>query len=576
MRTAVITVIATIAIVLLIGCAGYKGEQTSNTSPNIILYNSPSDSAVVAAAPIMYWFGPDKDGECYTYQYIDIVKSRVSVDDYYSYYNFPNDIPDMIVRTDGDTINWVFTNENSDTIFFSLEEGEDTTEHLFCVKSLDNDSASSETKCVVVYRINTPPDSCYIETEQFTDDQYDTVWCLYNTTYSWNGIDLSWRGHDPDNSIILEYYWQVEDIHTGAVVRTSLADDSVQVAMYAGRDTTDGWVRMTTTKLVDIPTGDYRMVLKIRDDAFYTGVADTIYFTAVKPIFDPSDPEIFSRLVNGTFPHSLLFLDETTDGPVSSLPSESVVDAFYEQLLDNLVSMGTITGYRVMEAPGWAMTRHELADYSLLYILDIDKGFAAFKLSEESIKGLKDYIAVGGRVLMEGRYSFYNSSPEPSLQPYQDSSLAYNYFGVAAEGSYTGMGQSYLIGAIPVINGYPTLTLNTENLSLGQSGDITGIFSEEYIGARSLGYAGLPASEIIYRFNCGDFDTTDSNYDTKHIYQNKPIAIRYKTSSFRAAYIGLPLIYMKNDEGQVNDAVALTLDFLKTQFPEDTTTSSGL
>jgi hypothetical protein len=539
-------------ISLFIGCGGYSGDMTPNTRPDIILFPN-ADSIVVNVAPILSWKGLDRDGEVYYYKWINIPRYQVSEELYLQYFNDPETIGETVPSTIG-SIRWTGTPNTQDTIFFSLEYGQMRSEHLFCVKGRDSDSVYSRTECRIFFRMNRPPDTLQILDSIFTDGIYDTLWCLKSTSFSWKGIPINWYGHDPDGSIVLEYYWEVKNRRTGTIARSSLVED-LRGGVYAGEDSTDGWLRnKTNTNLVDCPTGDYWFILKIRDDAFYTSLSDTIEFTLVKPDFDPTDSVIYQSMLDRTFRHSILVVDDNLDFVANpfNTPSDSMIAKnFYTNMFNDLGYSYDMVKVEngVPASPVWNFTKHQLGSHSIMYWFDGEAGNLN-KMGAEIVRGLTDYIAVGGSFLLEGRNSFVNVNPSTS----GDTSLSYLYFGVV------GLTQGTFGGATGITTdrySYPSLRLNPSVVTAA------GYSTNAIRGALALNkiednVVGLPSAEIIYLYQ--DTSLTSEAY-------NQPAALLYKSSSFRTAVFCFPLYFMDNSTGDVTTAVGQTLEFLTERFP---------
>ncbi len=540
------------------GCADYKGDAYDNQPPTVIHY-PPVDSEVVGAAPIIFWRGFDQDGEVYHFEYIDIIKSKLEESEYNGYFDDPATIPWEFTGNGGFVFHWDSTNNDRDTIYMSLEAGEDTTEHLFCLRGRDQNGLYSETECVIWYRTNQPPDSIRITTDTTRITDGDTLWCLKQNSYSWHGIGLSWMGHDPDGSIILEYNWEVKNRNTGEIARSSIVEDSInggEGGPYSGDDPMDGWLReRRNTTLYDIPTGDYWFIVRVRDDAFYESLADTLSISIVKPLFDPSDSVIYQSMLDGTFRHKIMIVDETNEFLFGAqrVPPQEDWDAFYQDVFADLgapyddYTWKDIAGSALIP-PAWSLTKHELAEHSILFWSDADGGNSA-KMSEESVvPGLKDYISVGGLVVLEGRNCFGNTSDMTS-----DTSVARMYFGV--QDQYSGT-LDHAEGITTSLYDYNDLSFDADVVELLGTNTTQFIYGLSKVEDNTIG---LPVAEAFYLFRNQEGDMTDA--------EGKPLAIRYKTTSFRTSYFAFPLFFMDNSEGEVTEAVRQTLDFMTDKFP---------
>ena len=544
---------------LLYGC-GYEGEKDANLPPSLVLNNNPSDGDTLGAAPIIYWQGFDRDGKVYEYEYIDLPREQIGssggVEDslYQMYAANPTLLgsESHVLNQSGDTISWELVESNSDTIFLSLLVEDEVTEHLFCVRALDQRGAASEVECRTYFRSNIPPDSLVITTDPFDGEEF---WCLDDTTYSWDGIDVSWTGADPDNSILLEYKWRLED-STGTTILSSLFEDSLG-GVNSGFDDNDGWIRSTSSQLRGpVPTGDYTFIIEIRDDAFYVGKADTANIGIAHPEYDISREEVREQYADGTYPdHRILLIDQNNSFLYP--PDLGEVRSFYEGVFDDLVSDGMIAGYSTAIS-GYGdleVDKSELAQYNILYVLDQDPG-ATFKMSEDFLEELMQYVKIGGRIIIDGRNVFANENPDWTEQP------SYSYFGIAED--FIGPTRTIFDEAIEHLSGteYPGLVVDPDKAEDSELNYVN------RLGARTPSYGGSPYTQIIYKYGVGESATPADSND----YQQGPVAVRYVTPSFRTAYFAFPLYLMENDEGQVDTVIESTVDFIKQQvLPPDTT-----
>jgi len=546
-----------LAGLLITGC-DYQGDINENQKPVINLYNNPADGDTVGAAPIMYWRAFDTDGKVYVYEYIDLPHEQagkgVSSDIWDAYYDDQQSLADVdtLITLDNIRITWnqVPIASTSDTIFFQHLHPDSITKHLFCVRGRDNEDMYSDIVCRTLYRTNVPPDSIAIVTDPFDGEEF---WILKDTTYSWKGIEVSWIASDPDNSILLEYKWWLEDAITNDVVLTSLIDDSLG-GVNSGYDTTDGWIRNTTTRIKgEIPSsGDYRFIVQVRDDAFFPGATDSAIITLAQPVFDISDVDVRQQYIDGTFDHKVLIIDQN-DG--IQYPDPAIVRAWYEDIFDGLVTGDVIVDYMTHRPPGattWDVPRTTLAEYSIVWVLDQEYFGASMKIGSDYLEELMLYIQVGGRLVFDGRDMFTNELDSWSEIPSK------NYFGIAEE--FSGSGNKIFNRAIgnTAIEGYPDLLVDPTKTTDGQS-----ILARvTRVGMRTPSYTGMPYTQRLYSF--GIVDTASSADMTD--FANVPVAVRYITPSFRSAYFAFPLYLMNNDEGEVEQVIENTLEFIKSQM----------
>ncbi|MCK5833494.1 hypothetical protein KAH81_07475 [bacterium] len=557
-----ILAIAVLIMAMLNGC-GYQGEQNTNIDPIVILYNNPIDGDTLGAAPIICWQGFDTDGKVYDYEYIDLPKQQTGSDQGVpdSVFNALKDDPTLlaqqtfVLNQSGDSIFWTETDANCDTIFLSLLVQDELTEHLFCVRALDYEGANSDIQCGTFYRSNLPPDTCEITTEDFDGGEF---WCLDDTTYSWDGIKVSWRGTDPDNSILLEYKWFLENTADNVIALSSLSEDSIG-GVISGFDEYDGWIRNTSTMMKgNVPTGEYRFIIQVRDDAFYSGVADTAIIQIAHPSFDISRESVLEQYADGTYPNHKVLLIDQNESWFYMFDDLSNVRQYYTDVLQGLKSDGIIADWDSVTS-GYAdleVDRTVLSEYNILYILDQD-GSYNFKMDEGFLNEIMEYIKVGGRIIVDGRDCFNKESDSWAFVP------SYNFFGIAED-----FGEGYARAifsygsrntSLPASE-YPDLVIDS---SLVPDGQIPYV---KRLGSRPPSYGGSPYTQILYNF--GLSATADAMDSTN--YGGGPIAVRYVTPSYRTAYFGFPLYLMDDSEDQVKTVIRSTIEFIKAQvIPPD-------
>ena len=551
---------------VFVGC-GYKGEKDANIQPIVILYNHPSDGDTLGAAPVICWQGFDTDGKVYDYEFIDLPKQQAGSDGgvpdsiYQMYRADPSllDDADFVLNQAGDTIFWEETESNCDTVFLSLLVQGDVTEHFFCVRALDqsgDNQGYSELECATFYRTNLPPDTCEITTEDFDGGEF---WCLDDTTYSWDGIKVAWRASDPDNSILLEYKWFLENTSSGNTPLSSLSEDSLGGAN-SGFDSHDGWIRSTSTMMRgDVPTGQYRFVVQVRDDAFFAGAADTAIIQIAHPEFDISRESVLEQYANGTYPnHRVLLIDQNENWFYMFDDLNNIRD-YYASVLQGLQDDGIIAGWDSVHSGYSALDvdRTTLSEYNILYILDQD-GSYNFKLGEDFLIELMDYVKIGGRIIIDGRNSFNRESSTWDDVP------SYDFFGIAED--FGGTGRAIFKDALRnesfPESEYPALTLDTLLVSADELPYV------DRLGARPPSYGGSPYTQILYSYGLSaSTDPVDSiNYG------GGPIAVRYVTPSFRTAFFAFPLYLMDDSDDQVKTVIRSTVEFIEQQVlppPED-------
>ncbi len=558
--TIIIAFIFTAMLVVISGC-DYSGERNDNMRPSIQIYNNPADGDTLGAAPIIYWQSFDTDGKVYKYFYIDLPFEQddmgIDADDWDMYHDNPALLADIdsLITLNGQRITWTRTESTSDTVFLQLLVPDEVTKHLFCVRGQDTEDMYSDIVCKTFYRSNIPPDSCTIVTDPFDGEEF---WILDDTIYSWGGIEVNWTGDDPDNSIILEFYWWLEDVVTSEIVLTSLFEDSLG-GINSGYDPYDGWVRNVGTKLRgEVSSGEYYFIVQVRDDAFIAGASDTATITLAHPYFDISDTLIRRQYEDGSFQHKVLIIDQNES--ILYVSDLQDVRDFYTDIFDRFdVTHGNgmierydlrTSGYTTLEVP-----RIDLAEFSILYVLD-QEYLIGSKMSASFLEELLLYVQVGGRIICDGRNVFTNEDETWEELP------TYDYFGI--EEDVTGSATKIFDRAIPneMIAGYPALTIDPDKTWL----NTTAISTVNRIGMRES--FGMPYTQRLYSFGINDEATPQDSVDF-----DCPVAVRYVSPSFRTAYFAFPLYLMDNNEDQVKEVIESTIEFIKEQvaYEQDTT-----
>ncbi len=168
---------------------------------------------------------------------------------------------------------------------------------------------------------------------------------------------------------------------------------------------------------------------------------------------------------------------------------------------------------------------------------------------ESVIPGLKDYISVGGLVVLEGRNCFGGTSDMTS-----DTSFAKMFFGV--QDQYAGV-LDHAEGLVTPLYSYNDLQFADPIIEdIGANNIYQFIYGLSKVEDNTIG---LPVAEPFYIFRNQSGEITDA--------EGKPLAVRYKTSTFRTAFFGFPLYFMGKSEGHVTDALRQTLEFMTDKFP---------
>lgn len=504
-----------------------KGTPTPNKSPQLTFANIPPDSTVFQASPIISWYATDVDGDVWQYCIADIPKTKFPAE-YMNFYRNPASIPDSL---------WRCMEETRDTIFFSVEPGDSITEHLFCVRAIDNEGAYSNYVCRIYFRTNRPPDTDILT--RLTE--MDTLWCLAETTANWKGININWTATDPDNSIMFEYYWFVLS-DRGDTVKTS-----------------GGWITSTYTRLKGLQTGHYYFYVKARDDAFEPDpTPDSIPLNIVKPYFDWTDEAINHE----TIPKNVLLVNETSTGMLGDPRTSALsqIQEFYTTAFNNLVNEGVIDNFTVISLPTGAdiPSKLLLSQNVVVYWFGID---IQAGMSDNHVKALKDYMDIGGRLGLESR------TIQEAVQ-----SFMINYLGiynVQPDSNMQGTRRDYYFRrAIPQISDYPELVVDSVRAFqlLFCAGTVPYLPTLPSVsGLRTIpNYMMTPTKyvEVVYRYGVEQYDTTSSRYPLSLVLNNLPVAVRYVNGVTRSLTMSFPTCLMQNGANEAYTAIKKNILFL--------------
>lgn len=408
-------------------------------------------------APTVHWVGYDPDGFVEYYRYADVIDPEFIA-------NFRDD-PGYFWEHQHE-LTWVDTAAMSARIYLLTSEG-DTTEHLFFVKAVDNLNAESQNLVYkTFYRSNNAPNNPQIKTLEAAETEYalnyvveDTLFCLDEITPLWQGISFNWRGDDPDDKelyqIPLEFSYYLIKTPGDTIWSWSNPD----------------WTEISQIQIFGLETGSYTFSVWVRDDGYtLSDEPATITFKVVKP----------------TFEHHILVVDETANSGVWQAPGDSIA-AFYENILYNLegqldndnyvmdgIDVRFLDNSDISPAVSASPIPYSLiGQYKMVLIYDDDHGQAPEGYRNNRNEVLADYLDVGGRVWFTGRMVLVGSFG------YSDGDVAIagtdflgtymqlqTGFGGKLEKVMTGDQSIEFIGAVPVLEGYPQLQVDTSHVKM--------------------------------------------------------------------------------------------------------------
>jgi len=337
---------------------------------------------------------------------------------------------------------------------------------------------------------------------------------------------------------------------------------------YSGENPDDGWVREINTILRGpIPTGHWRFIIQVRDDAFEVGAADTFEFYAVHPDFDPSIDSVAQAMADTTYHHKLLVIFAAPIG------WDDDMETFYTSIFDQLMAEGLIDTYAVSHdvtaGEYLGLTKFDLVNYSIIYLFNLGSpsGTPMLSPSEDMLNELRDYVLAGGRVVFDGLQFFNQISDFVNATTYSGE-IPFDMFGIVTQSD---MGSWVEASPIPQLaDEYPVLRVDSAKVSGGMVN-----------GVRSMGkypyFAGIPYAEPIYLGSPGDLSDEEIPDAMRNNILGRHLCIRYAKPNTRTALFAFPLYYARNDSGQVTTVLEKTFRFLITGFApeeEDTTESS--
>jgi len=515
------------SIILLSGCdpMDIKGPEPGNVSPWVTWAITPSDSVVHYYNPTLQWFGGDEDGQINDFiygvfqaAYMDSATRVTSLE-----------IPD--------TLTWVSvgTNTSSRVPLVASPDSSVSVGQYVVLRAVDDQGDYSETINRYLMRRNNRP-TCLVTVPE------GPQWVLPETTSTWNGIDISWEGGDSLDytGAQPDFLWEVRIFGPYAAVPDTLNPDT-SGAMFLRylKDSDDDSLRIeaTSASLVDLRTGYYIISVRNFDDANVPSVPALGVIDVYEPhwIYHPDEAK------------DILFLNQNSFNPLPANLPAGWADSVHQFYSDLIADAG-------IAADKWdwfdaVPDINSLYMYRLVLISDLDWNA---DISTNVQEPIIDYMNVGGKLWVTGRFSFYNTSTSAGL---------YEYLGNAAEPlpfTYLGLEAAY----------YPPYNLT----------------DAEFVGAREneSANAGLPDLNVdtlkIQALN-GSFDyalprverliiTADAQtvYTFNAILPNAPntfhgfpVGVRMEGPTFKSSYFCFPLFFI--EYSQASESFNVMLDW---------------
>ncbi len=506
----------------LTGCEplDIQGTPITNLTARIYWAGVPSDSMVHSFNPMLHWFGNDEDGQINDYiygvfqgAYMDSASRETSLD-----------IPD--------TLTWISLGDVTEAVFplVASPDSSDTIGQYLVLRGIDDSGDMSNVINRYLYRTNNRP-TCIITVPE------GPQWVLPDTTSTWHGINVSWEGGDSLDYTTFQpdFIWEVRiygPYDTVVVDTISGAPDdpdtSENMLVRYLTDDDDDSLRIagTSASLIDLRTGYYIIYVRNFDDANVSSVPTMGIIEVFEPHWIPHPEEV----------KDILFLNATGYNPVpGNLGSdwEDSVQQFYSEMIS---SAGILS-----EKWDWTDETPDINDlymYRLVIISDIDWNA---DINANMQEPFVEYMDVGGKLWVIGRYSFYNTSTTPGLYEYQGNAvepLPFTYFGL--EGAFyppSNFFDAEFVGANVIDNvaGLPQLRIDTLKVqALNSLGDPFQAFPKVEYLLRTA------STQSLYTFNSISPDSTGS-------FHGFPVAVQLETSTFKSSYFTFPLFFIEYD-----------------------------
>lgn len=522
MKTKSLLLILSLAAVLFgsiffAGCGSKSldGEMLSNVRPVVAWAYIPQDSLSHSSNPFLKWYGRDVDGQisALDYQYIVVLEEDADT------YGGPEAMAALFPLADSLWTSLGNVTSAQIPLFASADTSVFVDQYVF-LKCQDDYGDYSNIIYLYLSRNNHPP-TCAVFVPE------GPQWCLPDTSDFWHGINVSWEGKDSLDytGIQPDFLWEVR--WYGPFADSASADTFSSYYYLADGETGERKIPLESFTFTDLVTGWYLVYVRNFDDASVPSEPALGYLEVYEPNWvrhpgETKDVLILNRTAAGTY---------NFFGNPQSGWADSVSDFYANVLADAGI---------VEENWDWLETAATITDlymYRLVIINDLDWNQDVSSSFQEP---LVDYLNVGGRLWVQGRMSFYNTSSYAGRYDYgEDSStepLPYTYLGLnAAYFQEFDLALAELIGAEPV-QGTNLLRLEADSIK------IAGLR-----GYLNVPYEALPRIEFFMVRNsvASALYTFNSNTPNASIFHGFPVALRLENETFKTSYFSAPLFFMK-------------------------------
>jgi hypothetical protein len=458
-----------LCVLILTGCGKLerKGTSPTNTPPEVYFSDIPPDGYKFSINPRIYWFGTDVDGFIAAYQYA--VMRKDSVERYgggnldSGLVKLKNDLhvilPDSASWVNQTTSKYMFGahvvsepggNQRNIRMFAEIDPEIYTPQYIF-LRAVDNGGAVSEVISRMYSRNNHRPQAL-IDMDSATQAAFVAKWhyCLEETTATWKGISIPWKGldtadYDIRNQPAFQFKWELVGPFASAPGRNDtlpVIDSSWDTSAISGERR---WVSETAhvfknlknygeVEGADAGFGWYKLRVRVRDDCFVsTDTATALNFRIVKPRFLYTDSDKKTILVVDATAYSRLQEGSPQDTGEVRFFYREALKSLPAELCDSSAvwwdpnpSHGPDYGNK--NSPG----EDRLSRFDLVILLNL--GGATSAIDDSIYDRYEEYLSIGGRLWVIGLNNFQAApviiTPDEKEVPSLRWSWVPEYFGV--------------------------------------------------------------------------------------------------------------------------------------------------
>lgn len=473
-----------ITVLLINACERKTNPANPNQTPKTTIANIPKDNDTTRlfALLTLHWDGEDNDGYIsgYEYRYTTV---RLAV---------------------GDTIvqDWKFTPETSLTIPFLSDDSVNNLQ-IFEVRSIDDQGARDPNpakKTFYTYRTAFPT------TQILYPRNNKTYFAVEKITDWWPGIELSYKGHDPDQDKgggITEYGWSVD-----------------------GKDTV--WTKDTVVvlkpEIFNPPLeGEHIIRVTSRDNT---------------NLVDPKGALIKIKLIAPSLDNNnILIIDATKESEIlgrNPKPTDAEVDQFYAEIFPGAVQWDYYQkGFPPVD---------ELGKYKVVVWHSEDFPATNPHRIVNHTEELKDYMNVGGNIVLSGfriikSFAWLDEFPVS----FESDNFVNEYLHIVSVDETPGLGD--FIGAEGLKGVYSNFSIDAAKLS-----------AFPWFG--KLGY--IAVYQLPAGFTDGIYFYKNEDNSPYFKYRGRTCGLRYYGTSFQSVVLGFPLWYVKQDDAKIMAKEILT------------------